>query len=220
MIYRIARIFLAGVLAAFCALPAGAAPSDIDFVYAVRSGSEARVRQLLADGANPNALDERGEPVLLVALHADKPEVARLIAAASGVNIDAENASGQTALMVAAYQGQSELVGQLLEAGAEIHHTGWTALHFAASSGQVEIVRVLLEHGAYIDAESPNRTTALMMAARVKNRQTCQLLIDEGADPTLVNDAGLNAAQFARKAGDAELAAWFGRQEDAWHRRH
>jgi ankyrin repeat protein len=198
----------------------GDRPSDSDLVYAVRAGSEAKVRQMISDGANPNARDEQGEPVLIAALHAEKFDVARTLAAAPGIDLDAENGHAQTALMVAAYLGRTDLVSQLLGAGAEIHHGGWTALHFAASSGQVKVEQLLLENGAYIDAESPNRTTPLMMAARVKDRAGCQFLIDEGADPTARNDAGMGAGDFAAKAEDTELAAWFGRQEAAWRIRH
>ncbi len=61
-------------------------------------------------------------------------------------------------------------------------------------------MRTLLDASAYIDAESPNKTTPLMMAARYGSEQAVKLLFEEGADPTLRNEQGLSAADFARKA--------------------
>jgi ankyrin repeat protein len=171
-------------------------------------------------GANPNARDVRGEPALIAAIHGEKFDAAQALIGAKGIDLDAENSHGQTALMVAAFAGRIELVNALLDAGAEIHHEGWTALHYAALGGHVDVVNTLLEHGAYIDAESPSHTTPLMLAARIKDRESCQLLADQGADPTPRNDAGLDAADFARKAGDAELAAWFERRVGVWHASH
>ena len=68
------------------------------------------------------------------------------------------------------------------------------------------IIDLLLEHSAYIDAESPNGTTPLMMAARYGNTGTVKLLIDAGADVTLRNQQGLSARDFARTAERQDVA--------------
>jgi ankyrin repeat protein len=68
------------------------------------------------------------------------------------------------------------------------------------------MVRLLLEHHAYIDAESPNKTTPLMMATHYGHGDVVRLLLDGGADPTLRNEQGLTAVDFARRAGRDELA--------------
>jgi ankyrin repeat protein len=166
---------------------AGPPPANETLFIAIDENSTARVQTLLASGADPNGRDDRGEPAIIYALHTGKPDVAEILLKAKGIDLEAENQYGQTVLMVAAYQGRMAMVQALLDADVEVNHKGWTALHFAASSGQVEVVRVLLEHSAYIDAESPSHTTPLMMAARVKDRPTCVLLIQEGADPTPIN---------------------------------
>ena len=79
----------------------------------------------------------------------------------------------------------------------------------------------LLDHSAYIDAESPNGTTPLMMAARYGSPEAVKLLIQEGADPTLFNQLGLTAKDFAllgRRQNsielmDAGLARWAARHK-------
>src|SRR3990167_3125082 len=86
---------------------------------------------------------------------------------------------------------------------AEVNKPGWTPLHYAASNAttvSVDMVRLLLEHHAYIDAESPNRSTPLMMAAHYGSTDVVQLLLEEGADPMIRNEQGMTAIDFARRA--------------------
>jgi ankyrin repeat protein len=55
----------------------------------------------------------------------------------------------------------------------------------------------LLDHSAYIDAESPNGTTPLMMAAMYGSPEAVKHLIQAGADLTIKNQLGLTALDFA-----------------------
>ena len=50
-------------------------------------------------------------------------------------------------------------------ARAPINQPGWSPLHYAAAGPEPKIVALLLERGAIVDAEAPNRSTPLMMAA-------------------------------------------------------
>ena len=100
--------------------------------------------------------------------------------------------------MIAAFNGEVAAANRLIDKGAEINRPGWTALHYAAASGSLPITRKLLEHAAYIDAESPNKTTPLMMAARSGHEKVVVLLLEEGADVLLKNELGLDAIDFAK----------------------
>jgi ankyrin repeat protein len=60
-------------------------------------------------------------------------------------------------------------------------------------------VALLLEESAYIDAESPNGTTPLMMAAQYGEPDVLRLLLKEGADARLRNQQQLTALDFARR---------------------
>ena len=165
------------------------------------------LRTLLARGFDPNSIEpERFDSGLILAVRLKSTKVVALLLDTPDINIDARSQNGDTALMVAAYQSDTDTALALIGKGAEINRPGWTALHYAAASGNVSIIRKLLEESAYIDAESPNRTTPLMMAARSGHRDAIQLLLEEGADVLLKNEAGLDAADFARAQGFLGLA--------------
>ena len=68
------------------------------------------------------------------------------------------------------------------------------------------IIELLLEQHAYIDAESPNGTTPLMMAAHYGSPAAVKLLLEAGADPALKNQLGLTAIDFAYRAGRQDAA--------------
>jgi ankyrin repeat protein len=64
-----------------------------------------------------------------------------------------------------------------------------------------------LEHYAYIDAESPNGSTPLMMAAMYGSSETVKVLLDAGADTSIKNALGLTALDFAQKAHREDAVA-------------
>ena len=59
------------------------------------------------------------------------------------------------------------------------------------------MMRLLIDNDAYIDAESPNGTTPLMMAAYYASPIAVKLMLEEGADPNLQNQDGQTALDMA-----------------------
>ena len=112
------------------------------------------------------------------------------ISGALGVAPDlsrATTAHGDTALLLAAYRGHTEVARVLIEAGADVNARNTrtnTVLHEAASNGHNDLVTLLLEHGAEIDAFDEYEFTPLVgTAMQVDSRlDTCILLLDRGAD--------------------------------------
>lgn len=182
------------------------AQSEAAVQRALNVDDDRTIRRWLAAGGDPNRLDERGQTPLIAALREESFKVAAALLESPALRIDAPNHAGETALMMAALKGQLAWAQRLVAAGAAIHREGWTPLHYAASGGGFDVVRWLLEQGAPIDAPSPNRSTALMMAARYGASESVELLLARGADPRLRNDRGLSAADFARGAGRDALA--------------
>lgn len=177
-----------------------------DFFRAVKVDDAAAIKSLLARGLDPNLIEpERGDTGLILALREDSKKVFGLLLNADGVDLEARALNGDTALMIACYQGNKPAVNMLLAKGVEVNKSGWTPLHYAAAIGNNEIVKLLLDRSAYIDAESPNKTTPMMMAARGGHIMTVKILLDKGADATLKNELDMSAIDFAEKFGHRDI---------------
>lgn len=178
-----------------------------DFVRAVRVDDARTVSALMRQGIDPNTPDESGLPPLFVALREGCLDVAETLLAHPDLKVDAVTPADETALMMAALRGRVDWMQRLIARGAAVNRTGWTPLHYAASGPEPRAVSLLLERGAAIEAPSPNRTTALMMSAGYGAIDSAVLLMARGADARVRNDAGLDAAAFARRAGRDALAS-------------
>jgi hypothetical protein len=188
---------------------AASAGSFDDFFKAAQLDNESAMVELALRGFDLNTRNERGDHALHVALREDSPKVVNFLLSQGTVKVESRNAQGESPLMIAAIMGQLESAKRLIQRGAEVNKTGWTPLHYAASrteSDSVEMVRLMLQHHAYIDAESPNKSTPLMLAAHYGHADVVRLLLEEGADPTLRNEQGLTAVDFARRAGRDDMA--------------
>jgi ankyrin repeat protein len=94
--------------------------------------------------------------------------------------------TGQTDLMAAAYNGDSEEVAHLLTMPCDIDAQdshGTTALMYAAMQGHTQAVQRLVEHKADLEIQSTQHWTALMYAAREGHTETVQALLIAKADP-------------------------------------
>ena len=194
--------------ALFALFPAvGLAGAYEDFFRAVKFDDASEVKSLLKRGFDPNTVEpERGDSGIVLAVREGSMKVFDVLLNAPGIDPELKVKNGDTAMMVAAYKKNKPAVQALLAKGSEVNRPGWTALHYAAAAGDNDIVSLLLENSAYIDAESPNKTTPLMMAVWGGHIMTVKLLLDEGADATLKNELGMNAIDFAVKFERKDIA--------------
>jgi ankyrin repeat protein len=184
-------------------------PKD-DFFRAIQQDDESRVIALALRGVDMNTVNAKGEHGLLLALRSGSLKVADFFLGQSGTWVEVRTPSGESPLMMAALKGHLAQARRLIARGAEVNKPGWTPLHYAATNTEpvsLELVRLLLDNHAYIDAESPNRSTPLMMAAHYGHPSVLKLLLEAGADPLLKNEQGLTAIDFARRAGRTDAAA-------------
>ena len=180
-----------------------------DFFMAILRDDGDAITALLRRGFDPNTRDPKGQVGLTIALQNDASKAVAALLASRRLDVEARNAKDESPLMMAAIKGNVEAVKALIARDADVNKTGWTPLHYAASAGSPQhavIISLLLENHAYIDAASPNGTTPLMMAAQYGSTEALQLLLDEGADPTLKNQLGLTAADFALRVSRTESA--------------
>ncbi|XP_058408643.1 E3 ubiquitin-protein ligase MIB2 isoform X4 [Diceros bicornis minor] len=101
--------------------------------------------------------------------------------------VDTKN-QGRTALLVAAYLGQVELVRLLLQARADVDlpdDEGNTALHYAALGNQPEAAQVLLSSGCGANALNGTRSAALHVAVQRGFLEVVRVLCEHGCDVNL-----------------------------------
>ena len=174
-----------------------------DFFRAIIADDARTVQSLLQRGFDPNTVNPEGVPAILQAMRVPAPKVVDLLALWPKTQVDVRTPQDETPLMLAALRGQLDLVKKLVARDADINKTGWTPLHYAATGGHVPVIEFLLEHSAYIDAESPNGTTPLMMAAMYGSPEAVKHLIQAGADLQIKNGANMSALDFAQKGNRA-----------------
>lgn len=180
-----------------------------DFFIAIQRDDGNAITALLRRGFDPNTRDPKGQVGLTLALQLGSTKAFNALMAARPTNVEARNEQDESPLMMAALKGNVDAVKALIARDADVNKTGWAPLHYAASAGSpqhAQIISLLLERHAYIDAASPNGTTPLMMAAHYGSTEAVQLLLEEGADPTLKNQLGLTAADFAMRASRTDSA--------------
>ncbi len=158
---------------------------------AAMAGDIEAVRAQLRDGADVNQSQGDGMTALHhAALRGDAEMTGVLLYA--GANVQATSRlGGYTPLHLASQRGHADVIERLIGAGADPNHatvTGTTPLMFASASGHVSAVKQLLAHQVEVDAtERANDQTALMFAAAADRPEVVKVLLEVGADPTVVS---------------------------------
>ncbi|OQR80631.1 serine/threonine-protein phosphatase 6 regulatory ankyrin repeat subunit C-like [Achlya hypogyna] len=130
-------------------------------VEAVARGNESRIRELIAQGASPNAINKDGEAPLHVAVSTEAPtsgglfgrfsarkesiDIVKLLLHA-GAAANRRQKYGNTALHNAASRGHETVVRQLVVAGASVKHRnklGETPRDMAIMNGHTAIAAIL-----------------------------------------------------------------------------
>ena len=121
-----------------------------------------------------------------------------------GVDVNAVNKRGQTALWFACSSGLMEFVKILLDAGANTNiadKTGESCLHAAVhGSCRAETIQNIIDHGAHVDAVNEDGATALLLACGLAQSEMIDVLLKAKADPNVFDhdgDASLHAATEA-----------------------
>ncbi|XP_040843708.1 E3 ubiquitin-protein ligase MIB2 isoform X2 [Ochotona curzoniae] len=117
--------------------------------------------------------------------------------------VDAKN-QGRTALQVASYLGQGELVRLLLQGRASVDlpdDEGSTALHYAALGNQPDVARLLLSAGCGPNVLNRSRSSALHVAIRRGFLEVVRVLCERGCDVNLPDGRADTPLHVAISAG-------------------
>lgn len=173
---------------------------------ACRSGSIETINFLLERGADPALRDKQGETPLQACIassyrfgreNAELP-IDKLLA--KGVDINTANQNGMTMLDSAIQSNNRKLVEKLLSLGADANHSdrnGITTLMRAVNNK--EFFDLLISKGADINQGGASGS-ALHMALRSGSMQTALLLLDKGANATVMDGQGNTPLHLAAQS--------------------
>jgi ankyrin repeat protein len=211
------------IVTIFC--PAACADQNEALIIAVLKSDLKQVQELLKKGADVNAKDEHGRPVLVLAAESDRRGRTKMVKLLleKGADVNAKDQSGRTPLMKATETGSLEMVKLLLDKGADVNvkdERGETALKRAYRN--TAIAELLLNKGADVNSADKSGVTALMTAAESGYLKTAQLLLARGAQLNARDEKGRTALEHAgnhrpvvvllsgAKSGNLAVAAMMG----------
>ncbi len=178
---------------------------------ACRAANWTLARFLLERGAKSQLPDAEPAMVAAAGIADDDPAGVRLLLK-HRASVNAADARGRSALMVAAAEGHEEIAGALRAAGAEVDlvdRNGSTALMEAARAGAVGIVQLLAQAGADASLRDQHGRDALTLACQSPraHADTVRALLGLGADPKTAGTDGRSALDHAATAGRWDLVA-------------
>ena len=162
---------------------------DVKLLKAARKGKVEQVKQLLAEGANPNAHADYmvdGIPTKTPLMLTDNLEVAQILLD-NGADIDAVDIGGWTALMWAFEPKQLDKVKWLIKKGANVNHntSSQTPLTLALNGDYYwERFKALVDGGADVNLRDAQGRGPLFYAKLNEHEEATQELLKRGAKLT------------------------------------
>ena len=162
------------------------APPETPVADAAQQSDVQTVRSLLQQGADVNAAQSDGLTALHWAVLNNDLEIAEILLYAGGSVRATTRVGGYTPLHLASQGGYFEVMGAMLNAGADPNQftiTGVTPMHFAAVSDVPEAIHVLAGYGGNLNVTDNFANRTPLMFAAVKNaNNSVKLLVDLGAN--------------------------------------
>ncbi|KUF82827.1 hypothetical protein AM587_10011823 [Phytophthora nicotianae] len=164
---------------------------ELSFIEDTSEDDLTRIQALVEQGAY---FDKRD--ALRSAARDGHLAVVQYLAEDCGVDVNATDSNGDTALMEAASSGKVEVVRYLAnQCHADVNVKNWDGETAFTRTGSIEVVRYLAEEcGVDVSATEENAKAALMNASLTGNIEIVRYLIEEcGADAHATDESGRTA---------------------------
>lgn len=176
-----------------------------ELVMAVRNDNLAQVKDLIAQGANPNGREGIVAPIIEFE---DNYEILKaLIDAKADVNATAIGLS--SIIIKTAAKKDPKYLKLVLESGADLKITnqyGENALLVAVKKRRLENVKILLEQDIDINYADHEGRTAIYNAVKSNNLEIVKLILSKNPDLSIKDNKGKTVLQLAEENGNKEIS--------------
>ncbi|XP_067653298.1 putative ankyrin repeat protein RF_0381 [Haliotis asinina] len=180
-------------------------------ITAAKKGRKDVVEFLMRKGANMSLVDQRGWNILHAACWGGDVETVKYVLSQK-ININSLDLLRRTPVILASRKGRKEVVHLLLSEGADVSlvtKRGDNFFHAACLGGYVEMVKyVLTLDDVDINSRGCNEKTPVMMAAENGHKDVVEVLVNEGANKSLVDTNGNNILHAACRGGNMKLVKY------------
>ena len=163
-------------------------------MIACHRGDTDAINVLLNAGTDPNITDAYGYTCLHNAVRAcfSTQVLETIINHGADMNAIAKNHT--TALMIACQKGNEVAIHVLMSSGANLNiadENDHTCLHKAVMSGcNTRVLQAMIDHGADVNATNNKNHSSLMIACKKRNVDAINMLLNTGADTSIVSING------------------------------
>ena len=175
-----------------------------EYFQAIKSGKIDLVRSMIMkDPSLVNAKNQKeGLSAVVTAKYYNEPQITELLVQ-NGADLNLFEAS-----MVGKKEHLTKILEERPSALNEFSQDGFTALHLAAFFGNIEIVKVLLARGSSVNAVAKNRSSVMPLHSAVAHNQLeiSRLLLAEGALVDARQEGGFTPLHEAAQNGNLEMA--------------
>ncbi len=152
--------------------------------------------------------DEQKSELIEAAFNNSITSIERLLK--QGVDVNEKNKSGNTALMIAAANGNTEMLEILIymaKANVNIQDCyGNTPLMWAVVKGYKEVVNILINANADVNIQNHEGRTALIYAVGEENKDIIEMLVKADADLNIKDYKDKTALIYAKERSQEDIA--------------
>lgn len=170
---------------------------------AVKDINEQKVHNLVEQGADINALDEKGKTVLHLASSIGRYTLVKYLVE-QGANVHIKDKSHKTPLVYAIEKNRIKVIVYLSKVVNKQEAEQEEGLFEAAKNGDMDFVAYALSRSD-INRINSDGKTALHIASEAAQFEMVGFLLDLGANRTLLDHDGRTALNYAKLSGNKEL---------------